>query len=161
MAGSSVVLAPSVQELAKQGIENVPEQYLQPNQDPVVVSNTTSLSQLPIIDLGKLLCEDAIELEKLDNASKEWGFFQLINHGVNPSLVENVKIGFQEFFNLGMEEKKKFWQTEEEMQGFGQVYVALEEEKLRWADMFLVKTSPLHERHPHLIPSIPQPLSSS
>jgi hypothetical protein len=64
--------------LAKQGIIKVPEQYLQPNQDPVVVSNTTSLSQkLPIIDLGKLLCEDANELEKLDNACKDWGFFQV------------------------------------------------------------------------------------
>jgi hypothetical protein len=68
-----------------------------------------------------------------------------------------VKIGIQEFFNLPMEEKKKFWQTKEEMQGFGQ-HVALEKEKLRWGDMFLVRTFPLHERHPHLIPSIPQPL---
>ncbi|CAJ2648263.1 unnamed protein product [Trifolium pratense] len=75
MAGSSVVLAPSVQELAKQGITKVPEQYLQPNQDPVLVSNTTSLPQLPTIDFGKLLCEDVIELEKLHNACKEWGFF--------------------------------------------------------------------------------------
>ncbi|XP_045818996.1 protein SRG1-like isoform X2 [Trifolium pratense] len=82
---------------------------------------------------------------------------QLINHGVNSSLVENVKIGIQEFFNLPMEKKKMFWQTEEEMQGFGQ-HVALEKEKLRWGDMFLVRTFPLHERHPHLIPSIPQPL---
>ncbi|WJX57919.1 hypothetical protein P8452_43426 [Trifolium repens] len=157
MAGTSIVLAPSVQELANQGIENVPEQYLQPNQDPIVVSNTTLSQKFPIIDLGKLSCEDANELEKLDNACKDWGFFQLINHGVSSSLIENVKIGIQEFFNLPMEEKKKFWQTKEEMQGFGQ-HVALEKEKLRWGDMFLVRTFPLHERHPHLIPSIPQPL---
>jgi len=56
-----------------------------------------------------------------------------------------------------MEEKKKFWQTEEELQGFGQVYVALEEQKLRWGDMFYVKTFPLHIRLPHLIPCMPQP----
>jgi hypothetical protein len=82
---------------------------------------------------------------------------QLINHGVNPLLVENIKIGVQKFFNLPIEEKKKFWQTTEEMQGFGQVYVALEEEKLRWGDMFFIKTFPLYTRHPHLIPCIPQP----
>ncbi|KEH17544.1 2OG-Fe(II) oxygenase family oxidoreductase [Medicago truncatula] len=157
MDGSSVVLAPSVQELEKQGITKVPKQYLQPNQDSILVSNTTSLPQLPVIDLSKLLCEDAIELENLDHACKDWGFFQLINHGVNPLLVENIKIGVQKFFNLPIEEKKKFWQTTEEMQGFGQVYVALEEEKLRWGDMFFIKTFPLHTRHPHLIPCIPQP----
>jgi isopenicillin N synthase-like dioxygenase len=82
---------------------------------------------------------------------------QLINHGVEPSLVESMKIGVQEFFNLPMEEKKKFWQTEEEMQGFGQVFVALEEGKLRWGDMFFIKTFPLYIRLPHLFPCIPQP----
>ncbi|PNY02670.1 protein SRG1-like, partial [Trifolium pratense] len=70
------ILVPSVQELAKQPIIEVPERYLQPNQDPVVVSNTTSLQQVPVIDLSKLLSEDATELEKFDHACKEWGFFQ-------------------------------------------------------------------------------------
>jgi isopenicillin N synthase-like dioxygenase len=76
---------------------------------------------------------------------------------VDPLLVENVKIGTEEFFNLPMEEKKKFWQTTEDMEGFGQVYVALEEDKLRWGDMFFVKTLPLNRRHANLIPFIPQP----
>ncbi|PNX90038.1 protein SRG1-like [Trifolium pratense] len=62
------ILVPSVQELAKQPIIEVPERYLQPNQDPVVVSNTTSLQQVPVIDLSKLLSEDATELEKFDHA---------------------------------------------------------------------------------------------
>ncbi|KAK2376032.1 hypothetical protein P8452_48156 [Trifolium repens] len=154
--GDTSILAPSVQELAKQGIQKVPQQYLQPNQDPILVSNITSLTQLPIINLDKLLCEDNNELEKLDQACKEWGFFQLINHGVDPSLVESVKIGVQEFFNLPMEEKKKFWQTEKELQGFGQLYV-LKEQSLHWGDMFLVRTFPLHTRLPHLLPCIPQP----
>ncbi|CAI8595583.1 unnamed protein product [Vicia faba] len=155
--GDNSILAPSVQELAKQAISKVPDQYLQPNQDPIFLSDRITLSQLPIINFDKLLSEDEIELENLDKACKEWGFFQLMNHGVNSSLVESVKSGVEEFFNLPMEEKKKFWQTPEEMQGFRQIYVALEEEKLRWGDMFFVKTFPLHRRHPYLIPSIPQP----
>jgi hypothetical protein len=69
------LLVPSVQELAKKNTTEVPEQYLHPNQDPIVVSNTTL--QVPVIDLGKLLCEDASELQKLDHACKEWGFFQV------------------------------------------------------------------------------------
>jgi hypothetical protein len=71
------LLVPYVQELAKQPNIEVPEQYLQPNQDPIDVSNTTSLQQVPIIDLSKLLCEDVTELENLDKACKEWGFFQV------------------------------------------------------------------------------------
>lgn len=73
------LLVPSVQELAKKPIIEVPEQYLYPNQDPIVLSNTSSLQQVPVIDLSKLVCEDATELEKLDQACKEWGFFQVSN----------------------------------------------------------------------------------
>jgi hypothetical protein len=75
--GDTSILAPSVQELAKQGIQKVPQQYLLQNQDPVLVSNITSLTQLPIINFDKLLFEDDNEFEKLDQACKEWGFFQI------------------------------------------------------------------------------------
>lgn len=151
------LLVPYVQELAKQPNIKVPEQYLQPNQDPIDVSNTTSLQQVPVIDLSKLLCEDATELEKLDQACKEWGFFQLINHGVNPSLVENVKIGVQEFLSLPVEEKKKLRQTPEDMQGFGQLFVVSKNQKLEWADLFYTTTLPSYARNTRLFPNIPQP----
>jgi hypothetical protein len=71
------LLVPSVQEIAKQPNIQVPQQYLQPNQDPIDVSNTTSIQEVPIIDLSKLLSQDSFELEKLDHACKEWGFFQV------------------------------------------------------------------------------------
>ncbi|TKY69487.1 SRG1 protein [Spatholobus suberectus] len=148
---------PSVKELVKQPMTKVPERYVRPNQDPPVLPYTTSLPQVPVIDLSKLLSENATELEQLDHACKEWGFFQLINHGVDLSLVENVKIGVEEFFSLPMEEKKKFWQKPGEMEGFGQLFVLSEEQKLEWADMFYMFTYPLHTRNSHLFPRIPQP----
>ncbi|KAJ1412067.1 Isopenicillin N synthase-like [Sesbania bispinosa] len=78
MAHGSSLPVPCVQELAKQHITKVPERYLRPNQDPPIVSITTSLQQVPVIDLHKLLCEeDATELDKLDYACKEWGIFQV------------------------------------------------------------------------------------
>ncbi|KAK7307011.1 hypothetical protein VNO77_39697 [Canavalia gladiata] len=151
------LLVPSVHELAKQSIAKVPERYVRLNQDPVV-SNTISLPQIPVIDLSILLSEDGThELEKLDQACKQWGFFQLINHGINPSLVENVKIHAQEFFGLPMEEKKKFWQKQGDLEGYGQNFVISEEQKLEWADIFYIHTLPSYMRHPHLFPNIPQP----
>ena len=45
--------------LVKQPITKVPERYVHPNQDPVAVSNTNSLPQVPVIDLHKLLSDDA------------------------------------------------------------------------------------------------------
>ncbi|KAI4313622.1 hypothetical protein L6164_026585 [Bauhinia variegata] len=154
-------LIPSLKELAKKKFSTVPDQYVCSDQDPPIQSNTTSLPQVPVIDLSKLLSEDANgpELEKLDLACKEWGFFQLINHGVNIELVENVKRGAHELFDLTMEEKKKLWQKPGDMEGFGQMQLQVSENKqqLEWVDRFYIFTLPKHLRKPHLFPNIPLP----
>ena len=84
-------------------------------------------------------------------------FEQLINHGVSISLVEKVKLGIQELFNLPREEKKKLWQVPGDLEGFGQAFVVSEEQKLDWGDMFYMVTRPIHLRKPHLFPKIPLP----
>ncbi|WCJ27342.1 2-oxoglutarate (2OG) and Fe(II)-dependent oxygenase superfamily protein [Euphorbia peplus] len=61
---------------------------------------------------------------------------ELINHGVSESLVEKVKEEIQEFFDLPMDEKKKYWQRPGEMDGYGQAFVVSEEQKLDWGDIF-------------------------
>ncbi|KAG6642270.1 protein SRG1-like isoform X2 [Carya illinoinensis] len=133
--GSSLPV-PCVQELAKDTPNAMPPRYLRPDQDPPFISNSTSFPQLPVIDMHLLFSPDFMdsELQKLHLASKEWGFFQLINHGVSSSLLEKVKSGIQELFNMDMEEKKKYWQGEGEVEGFGQGPVVSEEQKLDWGD---------------------------
>ncbi|XP_020222832.1 protein SRG1 [Cajanus cajan] len=151
---------PFVQEIAKEALARVPERYVRPLHERPIISTTTPLPQVPVIDLSKLLSQDfkGPELENLHYACKEWGFFQLINHGVNGSLVEKVKKGAEDFFNLPIEEKKKFGQREGEgVEGYGQAFVVSEEQKLEWADMFFMFTLPPHLRKPCLFPKIPLP----
>jgi hypothetical protein len=75
------ILVPSVQELAKEPLTQVPDRYVLPDQETVVLSNNISLPQVPVIDFSKLLSQDlnlkGHELEKLHYACKEWGFFQV------------------------------------------------------------------------------------
>ena len=87
-------------------------------------------------------------------------FAQLINHGVSTSLVEKVKVGIKELFNLAMEEKKKLWQLPGDLEGFGQAFVVSEEQKLDWGDMFYMLTLPTRLRKPHLFPKLPLPFRS-
>ncbi|XP_004295415.1 PREDICTED: protein SRG1-like [Fragaria vesca subsp. vesca] len=125
MIGSSLPV-PCVQELGKEPFTTVPHRYVRPDQDPPFVSETaTSLLQVPVIDMNKLLSDETMpaELQKLHLACRQWGFFQLINHGVGETLLESVKSGIKEFFSLPMEEKKQFWQQPEDMEGFGQAFV--------------------------------------
>ncbi|XP_028806000.1 protein SRG1 [Neltuma alba] len=154
------LLVPSVQELAKEGLSKVPERYVRRDHHHELDSSFDQNSpQIPIIDLSKLSSSNfkASELQKLHFACRDWGFFQVINHGVEKSIVERVKKGIQEFFNLPMEEKKKFWQTPEDIEGFGQAFVVSEEQKLDWADMFAMIILPPSLRKPHLFPNLPLP----
>ncbi|XP_029129464.1 protein SRG1 [Cajanus cajan] len=160
-SGTSL-LVPSVQELAKQKLSTVPERYIQPQHEHMLVisEEDNRILEIPVIDMHNLLSLEfgSAELDKLHHACKEWGFFQLINHGVSSSLVEKVKLEIQDFFNLPMLERKKFWQSPQHMEGFGQAFVVSEDQKLDWADLFYMTTLPKHSRMPHLFPQLPLPL---
>ncbi|KAK7324484.1 hypothetical protein VNO77_28060 [Canavalia gladiata] len=159
-SGTSL-LVPSVQELAKQKMSTVPQRYIQPqHQDMVVRSEEANCGlQIPIIDMKNLLSVESgsSELNTLHLVCKEWGFFQLINHGLSSSSVERVKLEIQDFFNLPMAEKRQFWQSPQHMEGFGQVFVGGEDQKLDWGDLFSITTLPKHLRMPHLFPKLPLP----
>ncbi|CAJ1957738.1 unnamed protein product [Sphenostylis stenocarpa] len=148
-SGTSI-LVPSVQELAKQNLATVPRRYIQPQhgEETVLISHEVDATlQIPVIDMQRLLSQQSgsSELAKLHLACKEWGFFQ------------KVKLEIEDFFNLPMSEKKKFWQTPQHVEGFGQAFVLSEDQKLDWADMFYMVTLPKHSRMPHLFPNLPLP----
>ncbi|KAI9075856.1 hypothetical protein K1719_042136 [Acacia pycnantha] len=151
------LLVPSVQELTKKEITEIPNRYVRPDQkQEIIVSESDELPEIPVIDMQRLIT-DSEELAKLHLACKHWGFFQLVNHGVGSWLVENMKKETHEFFNLEMSEKNKFWQSEGDIEGFGQAFVVSEDQKLDWGDLFFMTTRPNHLRKPHLFPHLPLP----
>lgn len=85
------------------------------------------------------------------------GHLQLVNHGIDSSFLDKTKSEIQDFFNLPMEEKKKFWQLPNEIEGFGQAFVVSEDQKLDWADLFYHTVQPVESRRPHLFPKLPLP----
>ncbi|KAD6796041.1 hypothetical protein E3N88_06937 [Mikania micrantha] len=160
------LIVPSVQELAKQPITNIPPRYV--HHDPHHASDNAPAPaptpSVPVIDLRYLFVEASgslaysSELNKLHTASKEWGFFQVINHGISESLLEDFKREILSFFNLPMEEKLKLWQEEDNHEGFGQLFVVSEDQKLDWSDMFYITTLPHNLRKSQLFQNLPQVL---
>ncbi|KAI3962684.1 hypothetical protein MKW92_006113 [Papaver armeniacum] len=154
---------PSVQELAKLTLSEVPSRYIctDDNQLSMDASVITDHDTIPVIDLQKLLSAEPatgkLELDRLHSACKEWGFFQLVNHGVDGLLVDNLKSEIQGFFKLPMSEKMKFGHKDGDEQGYGQHHVESEDQKLDWADVFSMFTLPVHLRKPHLFPQLPLP----
>lgn len=149
------LLVPSVQELAKQPITSIPPCYVRDHLDRPI-HNLCPLS-VPVIDLQRLLHARSVdsELHNLHSACKHWGFFQVINHGVGRLLLETFKSEVTNLFQLPMEEKKKLWQQPDNHEGFGQLFVVSEDQKLDWSDMFYITTLPPNLRRPHLFDSLP------
>ncbi|RZC49470.1 hypothetical protein C5167_017895 [Papaver somniferum] len=149
-------------ELAKQSLAEVPARYIGTDQDLLTNVTDTCMKKVPVIDLVNLLSPEPeigeLESERLHSACKEWGVFQVVNHGVDILLVEKVKLEIEGFFNIPIDEKKKFWQEEGDLEGFGQAFVHSEDQKLDWGDMFFMLTLPRHMRKPRLFPKLPLPL---
>ena len=77
---------------------------------------------------------------------------------MTPLLLEDFKREVIELFKLPMEEKKKLWQQEDNHEGFGQLFVVSEEQKLDWSDMFVIVTLPPHLRKVDLFHELPSKL---
>ncbi|PON45822.1 Oxoglutarate/iron-dependent dioxygenase [Parasponia andersonii] len=131
---------PSVQEMVRNDSESVPERYIQENDNrPLNSALCSELSEIPVIDFSLLVNGNEDELNKLDFACIEWGFFQ--------EVLRDMKAAVAEFFSLSLDEKKKYSMPENDLQGYGQAYVVSKEQKLDWGDLIFLMTSPLEARN--------------
>ncbi|CAL4940587.1 unnamed protein product [Urochloa decumbens] len=158
---------PNVQALAeacKRSDEQIPERYIRPEASTdEVFSGSESDSAIPVIDFSKL-CDSKSsheELGKLGSACRQWGFFQLINHGVPDEVIQDLKKDMAEFFELPLEAKKVYSMPPNRLEGYGQAFVVSEEQKLDWADMFALVLRPIESRDMRLWPAHPPPFRNS
>lgn len=73
---------------------------------------SVSGGHVPVVDLAPLR-EQPTEAEtksivaEIGQACEEWGFFQVVNHGVSLALLEELQATAKQFFDLPLEEKRK------------------------------------------------------
>jgi len=159
----------NVQELAQtcsRSDEQVPERYIRAEantEDVITGYANSSATAIPIIDLSKLYDPQSSheECSKLGSACQQWGFFQLINHGVPDEVICNLREDIAEFFNLPLETKKAYSQLPNGLEGYGQVFVVSEEQKLDWADMFYLVVRPNEARDLRFWPAHPPSFRTS
>jgi isopenicillin N synthase-like dioxygenase len=80
---------------------------------------------------------------------------QLINHSVPDDVVEGMKANIQQFFQFPAEVKKQFTQERGQLEGYGQLFVVSEDQKLDWADMLYLYTQPPEDRNLRFWPDQP------
>ncbi|CAN1256940.1 S-norcoclaurine synthase 1 [Linum perenne] len=156
--GGSIAV-PNVQQLASASKDDhVPIRYIRPELELDQVS-TNGSHQIPVIDMSKLAAAE--ESAKLHSACKDWGFFQVINHGVAEEVIQKMKIDVQEFFNLPLLEKMACAQLPNGLEGYGQAFVVSEEQKLDWGDMLFIFSQPVSGRKMRFWPMVPSSFRAS
>ncbi|XP_011096570.1 protein SRG1-like [Sesamum indicum] len=146
----------SIQEMVKKHVDGIPKCYLVVP-EPAVEGK--SLPAIPVLDMKTLLAQETrnSQLHNLDATCKDWGIFQLVNHGVE-TLVEKLKYEIHEFYKLPLEERLKFKIRPGDIEGYGQTAILTADQKVDWADRFYMFTNPIHIRKPHLFPELPSSL---
>ncbi|KAJ8570888.1 hypothetical protein K7X08_037860 [Anisodus acutangulus] len=149
-----------VQELSESGIEEIPEHFVKlPVDRPCFKETTTSHVNIPLIDLENLKSSDESvrgeTIELISQACRDWGFFQVVNHGVSHELMANARGVWSEFFHLPLEEKQKFANSPVTYEGYGSRLGVVKGAKLDWCDYFFLHYLPEKLKDENKWPSLP------
>lgn len=86
--------------------------FVLPEQQRPNLSQVTTLSSIPIVDLSLDQNQGGDQLSKLVKeislACEEYGFFQIINHGVPQDLCKRTMKAVEDFFKLPPQERANF-----------------------------------------------------
>ncbi|KAI5071453.1 hypothetical protein GOP47_0013704 [Adiantum capillus-veneris] len=149
---------PLVQTLSTEELPQVPARFVQPLNRRHPCHGAASI---PVIDLHALLHPDPhsshIAAQALASACEEWGFFQIINHGIPTSVLEDVRKLVRDFLDLPMEEKLKRPIKFEPYHptGYGRTFDLSEETLLDWVDALIHYLSPPDLKDPDYWPDKP------
>ncbi|XP_064955303.1 probable 2-oxoglutarate-dependent dioxygenase SLC1 [Musa acuminata AAA Group] len=154
-----------VRHLCESGISRVPAKYILPVPDRPQVApherkdNTGSNLRLPVIDVARLRTPDRGRvLECLDRACREYGFFQVVNHGMSSEALRRIMDVGRRFFGLPLEERSKYMTSD--IRGpvrYGTSYNQIQDSVFCWRDFLKLSCHPLEEVLPFW-PSAPMDL---
>ncbi|KAI3447787.1 hypothetical protein Pfo_004452 [Paulownia fortunei] len=149
-----------VQHLSESGITRIPERYVKkPSDRPGSFESVASAVNIPVIDMRDLYSDDLSLRQKtaglIRDACREWGFLQVVNHGVSHELMARTRDAWREFFALSQEEKQKYANSPSTYEGYGSRLGVEKGISLDWNDYFFLHYLPLGMRDMNKWPSLP------
>ncbi|KAF5940967.1 hypothetical protein HYC85_022134 [Camellia sinensis] len=137
-----------VQSLSDSGLTFIPDQYVKPLADRPSLTEPPPPAEIniPVIDLSQLFSPDrsirSATARLISRACSEWGFFQVVNHGVSHELMKRIREVWREFFELPLEEKQAYANSPATYEGYGSRLGVEKGMKLDWSDYFFLHYLP-------------------
>ena len=150
-----------VQSLAESGIRKLPHRYIKPvyERPQTRVNSQDDSINIPVISLEDLFTGDETlreaTLAAISSACREWGFFQVVNHGISPELMKQARETWREFFGHPAEEKQRYANSPSTYEGYGSRLGVEKGALLDWSDYFFLHFLPSSLRNPDKWPSLP------
>ncbi|RDX72844.1 1-aminocyclopropane-1-carboxylate oxidase-like 1, partial [Mucuna pruriens] len=102
-----------VKGLVDEGVTKIPRLFHHPPDNFVRASNLGSTEHvIPVIDLAEVGKDPSSRQEiigTIREASERWGFFQVVNHGIPVTVLEDLKDGVCRFYEQDTEVKKELY----------------------------------------------------
>ncbi|KAJ9175466.1 hypothetical protein P3X46_014017 [Hevea brasiliensis] len=155
-----------VKHLCEKGITEVPKKYILPvlerpnaGKDDGIFSNNDHNLMLPVIDFAQLQGSNRVQaLHSLSKACEEYGFFQLINHGISSEVTSRMVQEGRKFFELPFEERSKYMSKDMFSPArYGTSFNQNKDRVFCWRDFLKLGCHPLSENLPFW-PSSPSEL---
>ncbi|KAL8050218.1 hypothetical protein ABFX02_06G068500 [Erythranthe guttata] len=153
-----------VQSLSETCEDKIPDRYVKPPEarPSVAAGPETHESNIPLIDLGLLNAGDEElrrkTLRQVSEACREWGFFQVVNHGVEPELMDRAREVWREFFHEPMEVKQRYANSPTTYEGYGSRLGVEKGAILDWSDYYYLHYLPCNLRDFNKWPFLPSHL---
>ena len=136
-----------VKGLVDQGITKIPRIFHHPPDEHVKVSTSGGeADNIPVIDLAEVDKDPSLRqgvIDRIREASEKWGFFQVVNHGIPVTVLEDLKDGVCRFYEQDTEVKKDLY-TRDQMKPFlyNSNFDIYSSPALNWRDTFFCYLAP-------------------
>ncbi|EXB54017.1 1-aminocyclopropane-1-carboxylate oxidase-1-like protein [Morus notabilis] len=136
-----------VKGLVDAGITDIPHIFRRKHSGKEIPVSGDSQVSIPVIDLGGLIIGDSGKrkeiVESVREAAETWGFFQIVNHGIPESLLEEMKDRVRRFHEQDTEVKKKYY-TRDPMKPliYNSNFDLYSAPTTNWRDSFLCRMAP-------------------
>ncbi|KAG9156707.1 hypothetical protein Leryth_021970, partial [Lithospermum erythrorhizon] len=153
-----------VQSLSDSGLDQIPDRYVKPPGDRPFVEKTSTNDHtnvdinIPLIDLGCIIQGGSNTVKSISKACRDWGFFQVVNHGVRQELMDQHREIWREFFHQPMEVKQSYANSPKTYEGYGSRLGIEKGAILDWSDYYYLHYLPPSLKDHKKWPALPTSL---